>query len=395
MARADDMKFLIEDFVAFGEGITLEVIHTRGGSMLRRSAVLTTVLVLLGALVAPPTLAQDGGPISGHTYAYVGIFGHNSVGVIDAEPHARVATIPTGARGAGVVYPNADGSKLFVLGASDLLVTVIDTATWTATNNIPVHGLPQAASFTPDGSLLYVAYLGVDVAGVDIIDTASETLVDHFTFPLAMAVAVSPDGERLYITTMQSQLFTLDRVSKRVIGRPVPLGIFPTWLELSTDGAKAYVVSMGTSNVTIVDLANQRVLKRIGVGALPLTAAMTPDRSQFWVPAVNGNRVTVIDTATDRVVRTIRTDHGVGGVAFTPDGTQAWLAEAAGPRVLDPLNLFLQLTTTAVSSFTAVANLTISYPGQLVIYDTATYEPTGTSIPLEEESYHLAFVTAP
>lgn len=349
------------------------------------------VLIAVSCLVQS---AADADAVKGRTYAYFPLFGQNQVQVVDTTNNQTVVNIPTNARGPAIGYPTLDGKKIYILDATDFQISVLDTKTLTLARNIPAHGLPEAGSLSADGSRLYVAVIGRDLAGVTVIDTASDNELDFIALPLAMATQVSPDGKTLYVSTLQSELVAVDLSTKKVT-HSVSTGIFPAQLEISNDGAKAYAVNLASNSVTVVDLVTFKHIKTITVGLLPLTARKNPSGSQLWVANVNGNSVSVIDIASDTVVRTIRTPHGVTTVGFTPDGKRVYFAEASGPHVLDLLNIVLQGVSTLASSVTAQVGLVLNYPGQVQVYSAATYQPIGQPFPVDEEVDGIIFVKAP
>jgi YVTN family beta-propeller protein len=328
------------------------------------------------------------------TVAYVPELGRNSVEVIDVGTRTSVARVPTAVRGPAFAYPTPGQRKVYVVAATDFGVSVIDSVTHQLIKSIPIAGLPEAGTYSPDGRYFYLADVGASAGGVTTIDTRTDTVVGgHINIPGAADVGVGPDGRYLYVSTIQGTFVTYDLTARTQVGQALPTGLGPVWLDVSPDGTRAYTVNFGTSDVTIIDLRRRRVAATVDVPSFPLTGALKPDGSQYWVPANNGNNVYVIDTRTDRVVQTIRTATPVGGMGFTPNGRQAWIGEATASSAADSIHALSQMTTTFLTSYTVDRGLLFDGPGQIAVYDTTTLRPVGSPIPVADEPFQVRFVT--
>ena len=103
-------------------------------------------------------------------------------------------------------------------------VSVIDTATDTATATIPVGNLPAGVAVTPDGSKVYVTHFTpseVPSGTVSVIDVHSDEIVSNIkvgTRPWGMAL--SPDGKYLFTANGPSDdISVIDTKSNQEIQR--------------------------------------------------------------------------------------------------------------------------------------------------------------------------------
>jgi YVTN family beta-propeller protein len=155
--------------------------------------------------------------ISG-TRLYVANRGSNTVSVIDTMTNRLVDTdlnvigtqsITVGSSPSALAI---SGTRLYVANSGSNTVSVIDTTTnrlvdidlnVIGTQSITVGSSPSAVTFSPDGSLAYVAN-GNDT--VSVINTKDYTVFATITIdPSAEAtgshaIALSPDGTRVYVT---------------------------------------------------------------------------------------------------------------------------------------------------------------------------------------------------
>ncbi len=106
------------------------------------------------------------------------------------------------------------------------------------------------------------------------------------------ALAVSPGGDRLYVTTQCSQeMAVVDVRAGRCVAR-IPIGGQPVGVVLSPDGRRAYVAQYAGAYidgkyvpgaVAVVDLAESKVTTRIGVKPRPFALAGSADGKSLYV----------------------------------------------------------------------------------------------------------------
>ena len=129
---------------------------------------------------------------------------------------------------------------------------------------------------------------------VAVIDTATNTVVQRVpvgTYPYT--TVVSADGSKVYVSNWGGKV-------------PGPTdftdGMFPVVVDRRTG-----IPVSGT--VSVIDTASNSVLKTIDVGLHPTGMALSPRGDRLYVTNANSDTVSVINTATDAVVKTLH----VGG----------------------------------------------------------------------------------
>ncbi len=140
-------------------------------------------------------------------------WGGRSVSLLDAVTLRERTRIPVGAHPDDLAY-GTDG-RIFVANAGANTVSVIsggqvaETITTSLQSHAPVGSTPDALALSPDGQRLYVANAGNnDVAVVDV-SSPTESRVRGFipTGWYPSVVAVSPDSRRLYTGTGKGLAF--------------------------------------------------------------------------------------------------------------------------------------------------------------------------------------------
>lgn len=196
------------------------------------------------------------------TAVWVANAGGSTVSIIDTGTDAVVATVPVGVGPRAVAF-SPDGSRAYVALATDNLA-VVNTTTRTVITTVPAGHSPHDVKVLPSGSKIYVAdsvnwvrvvdattlavvatipigrtpgslavhpngtrvYVGTD-AYVAAIDTASDTVVDTAALEQPDRVAVSPAGDRLYVTTVAERVTVLDPATLDVLTPGVVVGLRP------------------------------------------------------------------------------------------------------------------------------------------------------------------------
>ncbi len=169
------------------------------------------------------------------TAAYVVNAGSDLVQVIDTASNIVVNEIPVGGGSPGDPFWIAmtpDGSCTYVTNSLSQNVAVIDTASQSVVATIDVGGSPFGVAFTPDGSRAYVTASAADSSTyVAVIDVPSASVVD-LVVPASpgnsfgLGVAVTPDGSRVYATGSCggcSSVQVIDTASDPVVDIVAPL----------------------------------------------------------------------------------------------------------------------------------------------------------------------------
>lgn len=226
--------------------------------------------------------------------------------------------------GAGVVYASLIGSTQLAKG---------DVNRMRFDGRVAVGERPPQVAISPAGNFAYAALQGG--RGVAVVDVASNELLA--TVPLeseALNLVVSPDGRRVYATTVLGALHVIDTWTRESVAR-LDVGGAANGLALSPDGRRLYVSSRDAGTVTAVNLRTNAVAATYRVGGRPQSIAVSPDGRELYV-ANEANALNVVRVPSGA---TARIDLGTPayGLAVTPDGKQLYvsLSEAGTVRVLD------------------------------------------------------------
>ena len=213
--------------------------------------------------------------------------------------------------------------KAYVTNSYDGTVSVIDTATGTVSDTIPVGKGPLGVAATPDGEHVYVTNIGGGT--VSVIRTATRKVSDTITVggnPLGVAIA--PDGKHAYVTTatkteMVGNVAVIDPATRDLSDAILDATSgLPYEVAVAHDSKHVYVTNEGGRTVSVIDATKGKVSDTITVGKGPYGLAITPDGKQVYVTNRDDGTVSVIDTATGNVSAPITVGKKPIDVAICP-----------------------------------------------------------------------------
>ena len=217
-------------------------------------------------------------------------------------------------------------------------MSVIDTATNTVTTTIPVGTSfgPHGVAVSPDGNHVYVTNA---VSTVSVIDTATNTVTAipsqsarglRWRSTRTANTSTSPTPGTTGVGDRHRHQHRHHRLRRRRQSGPVAV---------SPDGKHLYVTNQADRTVSVVDTATNAVTATIPVGVAsgPVAVAVSPDSSLAYVVNLSissPDSVSVIDTATNTVIGApIPVGTSSDGVAVSPDGRHLYVANNADNTV--------------------------------------------------------------
>lgn len=322
----------------------------RLGSRLRwlvpvSAGVAVAVIALVAALIVQSTLEQRPrpplarGPLHMGYVATAGAVIPVNLATDSALPPVNLG-VPGGTEAAAIT---PDGRAVYVLTYRGWLVSV-DTVTRRAGPAIRIGGNTMGMLISPTGSTGYVLEPGF---GVAVVDFALNKVVRVIKIHNAWQFALTPDGKKLYVVSVNDQTVT--------------------------PGAAPTAVTGASMRVTPIETATMTLLRSVKVHdtVRPFADVVAaPDGTTVYAfSAVGISRtgvITPISTATNSALRPIRTENGIAGpISLSPDGRTAYLGS-------DPL--------TAIDLRTGAVKWTSSLPANGFPPGLAEFSPGGRNI---------------
>ncbi|WP_423205597.1 YncE family protein [Pseudomonas kribbensis] len=246
-------------------------------------------------------------------------------------------TIPEGGDPHQGLALSPDDSRLYV--ATPNGVSVIDTASNSVIDRIPLSDVAAQLVVTGDGSLIFVA--GHAGGTVSVLSSATHEIIN--TLPIGrslIGLALNPAGPSVYVTDQtKNNLYEIDIATLEVI-KTIPVSRAPMGIGFSPDGRQAVTTCAWETGADIIDVQVGKVTKKILFGSFPYGVDVSPDGRFAYVTDGGSGTLTVIDLKSYLVVRVVFVGPSTYGVKLSRDGTRIYIASRLGRKitVLDSKN---------------------------------------------------------
>jgi YVTN family beta-propeller protein len=184
--------------------------------------------------------------------------------------------VPVGIEPEGVAV-SPDGATVVATSETSSMAHVIDRASATLKENLPVDARPRSAEFTRDGKRLWVSSeLGGTVTVFETTTWQPVGKIDFTTVENAqpVGIAFSPDGAHAYVALGRgNSVAEIDAASLKMLRR-FPVGERVWELAVSPDGARVYAANGLSGDLSIIDLKSGKV-RSVQLGGRPWGVAVS------------------------------------------------------------------------------------------------------------------------
>lgn len=286
--------------------------------------------------------------------------GSGAIFLASLENDTGVITLADSAGTNPVLSP--DGTKLYIgyYDGANGAVAIISTST-----NAIIHIIAtgngaalEAIAITPDGSKLYIPD---ENANVLCIDTASSsvTTITSGTFNQPIGIGITPDGTKAYVVNAGSNSLSVISIpANTVSATTINLGIEPLQnIVITPDGTKAYVPGQNGSTsfgeVACVTLSDNSIILIScgGFSSLPDFSAITPDGTKIYVPLAGTNSVAVLSVLTNQVAQIIAAGSSPNAAFINSAGTLVYVTNG-GDNTITIIGVITGATNLITSAFT-------------------------------------------
>lgn len=241
-------------------------------------------------------------------------FGDNKVEVFNTFSGAFLPPISVGSKPRDLAL-TPDRQSLFVSNSASPSISIIDIGSLKLTGTIPlpVGSSPYGIAFTPEGATAYVANFGTP-GGVFAIDVPTQTI--KTTIPVGdspIKVTISPDGMRVFVTNLDGNSLSIIDTLTNTVEKTVPLPS-PVAVATSPNGRFIYVttnVFADTGTLTVLNSLDYSVDKTLTVGNLPVALTICPTGRFLFVANAGSTFVSQVSTVDNSVMQNVPSAQGI------------------------------------------------------------------------------------
>jgi YVTN family beta-propeller protein/VCBS repeat-containing protein len=365
----------------------------------------TPVINQLTGVVTGQVSATD--PDVGDTVTYALASPINpEIGVIDVNPTTGAWTFtPKPEARLDAYLTDIEDDVDFTINATDDKATTpiavsapIDPAEAVVTDTIDVGNNPGRLAVSPDGTRLYVI---TDDDTLTVINTATNALIDTNPAngsgtidPITVGnnpagVAVSPQGDRIYVTNFSDSTVTVidydARTDAYTVLAPITVGGRPDQIVVNREGNRIFVANSDDETVSVIDYdpsAGTYTVAAPVVVSEPHTSlsgiAVSPDSDRIYVSNFTNDTVTVLDfdsTANSYTVFDhIPVGKGPGGMAVSPDGDRIYVTSRVTNEAIRGTTVTVIEYDSAADTYTVVDPVTVGrWPVDLALVGDRVY----------------------
>jgi YVTN family beta-propeller protein len=283
-------------------------------------ATVTTAGVVTGIALGPATITAAAAPAVA-TVA-VSVLGHPA--------GTAVSGTPLGQRPYGIAVSRAGVVYVTRLDAAAVSRADLPDSLFLTTFDVGV--VPTDVAFDPTGTRAYVTHQGS--RNVGIVDVATNTQID--IIPVAgdaFRVLVAPSGARLYVTTNTDNLLVID-LPEKTVHAEYQLGAASSGITLNASGSLLYGTTID-GLVYEINTVTDSARALLTTGYLQ-DIAVSRDGAELYIAKEDG-AMEIRSAPTGVLITTVTAATGVFGLKLTPDGTQLYAGIPIGGvvRVID------------------------------------------------------------
>ncbi len=188
--------------------------------------------------------------------------------VIDPKAREIKAAIDTDGTGHWFTVLS-DGSKAYVANKNDKpFVSVIDLKARKMIGRVPAPNGTQGIASLPDGKRVLALDYGEPV--VLVIDTATDTVVDKIPLEQsargAYVIRYTPNGKNVLICALNATINVLDASDLHAKQRVFKAGKDPMGFAFAPDNRTVLIANHGDGTVSVLDLKEQRITANFPAG---------------------------------------------------------------------------------------------------------------------------------
>jgi len=226
--------------------------------------------------------------------------------------------------------------------------------------NFPLGDLPLNIVLSKSKKRMAVTNNGQSVHSIQLIDPATETVLDTREIARAFyGLAFSADEKKLYASGGHNNQIIIYNIENNrlteadsvVLGKKWPNKIAPAGIAVDDVAQLLYVVTKESNKLYIVDLNTKQTILEYQLGGEAYACQLSPDRKQLYISCWGCDKVYFFDTKTKNVTAEVAVGDNPNELLLTRKGKRLYVAnsndntvsviDVATQRVIEVLNAAL------------------------------------------------------
>lgn len=197
--------------------------------------------------------------------------------------------------------------------------------------------LPLNIALSKSKSLMAVTNNGQSVQSIQLIDPATETILDTKVVGKAWyGLAFSADEKKLYASGNHDNWIMVFNINDKklvpadsiILGKKWPNKISPTGIAIDDEKLLLYVVTKEDNKLYIIDLATKQIQTTYQLGGEAYACLLSPDHKQLYISCWGCDKVLVFNTVQKNVVAEIPVGDNPNELCLTKKGKFLYVANA-------------------------------------------------------------------
>lgn len=203
--------------------------------------------------------------------------------------------------------------------------------------SFPLGDLPLNIAISRSKKLMAVTNNGQGVQSLQLIDPATETVLDNIEVAKSWyGLQFSKDEKKLYASGGNDNWILEYAVENKklvlqdsiILGKKWPNRISPTGIALDDDRQLMYVVTKDDKKLYIINLASKKIIQQIDLGGEAYSCLLSPDKKELYISCWGCDKVYVFDTESKQVVQEIPVGDNPNELCLTQNGKYLFVANS-------------------------------------------------------------------
>ena len=203
--------------------------------------------------------------------------------------------------------------------------------------SFPLGDLPLNIAVSKSKKLMAVTNNGQGVQSLQLIDPATETVLDNVVIAKSWyGLQFSGDEKKLYASgghdnwileyaVADKKLVLKDSI---MLGKKWPNKIAPAGIALDDEKQLLYVVTRDDRSLYLVDLTTKKVQDKFALGGEAYTCVLSPDKKELYISCWGCDKLYVFDTEKKNIVAEIPVGDNPNELCLTQNGKYLFVANS-------------------------------------------------------------------